>query len=90
MQYLEMRAWGVLLWAFTALSSATLSAEPVPFVQELVGDPTIPGAVLSWATADQLQVVVAGTRIDSQDAPIDRDDLWHLGAIAKSMTATVA
>jgi D-alanyl-D-alanine carboxypeptidase len=90
MQYLEMRACGVLLWAFTALSSATLSAEPVSFVQELVGDPMIPGAVLSWATADQLQVVVAGTRIDGQDAPIDRDDLWHLGAITKSMTATVA
>jgi len=45
------------------------------------------GAILQ--NGEIIAVAVDGVQIEGKDSPISADDLWHIGSITKSMTATM-
>lgn len=72
------------------MTNATLADDLQSLADGLVAHALIPGAIVGLVEADRLDWAVAGVRITGRDDPIERDDLWHLGSLTKSMTATVA
>lgn len=71
--------------------------EPIPAAADLDGiaarlaaHPTVPGAAVGWVTADDSALAVAGLRRAGEAAEVAVDDLWHIGSLTKSMTATLA
>jgi len=58
--------------------------------EALAAHPAVPGAFVGWTTAEAQAMAVAGLRRADGTAPVDDDDLWHIGSLTKSMTATLA
>jgi CubicO group peptidase (beta-lactamase class C family) len=56
----------------------------------LADHPAIPGAAVGWVSAEAQGLAVAGQRRAGDPAPVAEDDLWHIGSLTKSMTATLA
>ncbi len=70
---------------------------PIPAAADLAGlaarlaaHPTVPGAAVGWGTADDSALAVAGLRRAGEAAEVAEGDLWHIGSLTKSMTATLA
>jgi D-alanyl-D-alanine carboxypeptidase len=56
----------------------------------LADHPAVPGGFVGWTTARTQAMAVAGVRrVDGADA-VREGDLWHIGSLTKSMTATLA
>ncbi len=49
-----------------------------------------PAAGVGFADSDIARCAVAGRRDIGEDRPVAEGDLWHIGSITKSMTATLA
>lgn len=59
-------------------------------VRSIRTDTKSPALILGVARANQpIEIVVDGVRKLGVDAPAQGDDLWHIGSITKSMTATL-
>lgn len=59
-------------------------------VRSIRSDTKSPALILGVAKANEpADVAVDGVRILGSDAPARLDDLWHIGSITKSMTATL-
>jgi len=70
---------------------------PIPATADLPGiaarlaaHPTVPGAAVGWVTAGESGLAVAGLRRMGEAAEVAVGDLWHIGSLTKSMTATLA
>jgi CubicO group peptidase (beta-lactamase class C family) len=57
--------------------------------EALAAHPAVPGAFVGWTTAGAQAMAVAGVRRSDGTAPVAEDDLWHIGSLTKSMTATL-
>lgn len=80
-----------LILALTAAAGPIRAGADLPEIAaRLAGHPAVPGAVVGWTTAENMDLAVAGTRRQGEDAPVSEDDLWHVGSLTKSMTATLA
>ncbi|WP_306015574.1 serine hydrolase [Oceanicaulis sp. MMSF_3324] len=76
-----------LILAAPGLAQEDLQAE----VETVRTQSGAPAAGLARVTrAGQRSMAVAGVRAVNQDAPVQSDDLWHLGSNTKAMTATLA
>lgn len=77
--------------AFGLAMASPLGAQtaPEPVANALVETAGIPAAVVGRVTADSLDFAVAGVRVEG-GARAEPDDVWHVGSITKSMTATLA
>ncbi|MGY6661451.1 MAG: serine hydrolase domain-containing protein [Glycocaulis sp.] len=77
----------------TLIAAALALALASPGVDEaaeaLLDDSGAPGAVVALLDDDGVHIGVAGTRIHRRDAPVEADDLWHMGSNTKAMTATL-
>jgi len=83
--------WPALLLALTAGVSPLAAEADMPEIAEaLAAHPAVPGAFVGWTTAEAQAMAVAGLRRADGTAPVDDDDLWHIGSLTKSMTATLA
>lgn len=92
----ERKMWLQKRLAFKVVTVVAMMASPL-FAQDLealaealVADPTIPGATIGWVSADEMDWAVAGVRVAGGTSAVDLDDPWHVGSLAKSMTAVVA
>ena len=63
---------------------------PADVADALAANPLIPAAVAGRVTADVLDLAVAGERVIEGGDPALPADLWHVGSLTKSMTATLA
>ena len=80
-----------LAFAVSALMATAVEAQDVDALATALSDhAAIPGATVGWVTADDQAWAVAGLRIAGTAEPVERDDLWHIGSLTKSMTATLA
>lgn len=77
--------------ALSALLATAAQAQDVTAIAEaLAAQDAIPGAAVGWVEAGALEFAVAGERQASGVAPVEPDDLWHIGSLTKSMTAVLA
>ncbi|MCH8488925.1 MAG: beta-lactamase family protein [Oceanicaulis sp.] len=77
----------------TMLAAAMLIQAPEDVearAQALLEASGSPAAMVAVIDADGPRVSVAGVRARGGDAPVTRDDLWHMGSNTKAMTATLA
>lgn len=86
---------GKLLFSLSvvALVLATpVAAQSTPreVAEALAADPLVPAAVAGRVTADALEAAVDGVRVLDGDAVAMLGDVWHVGSLTKSMTATLA
>ncbi len=65
-------------------------ADSAAIARSLADHPGIPGAFVGWTTADRAEGAVAGLREQVGGASVKEGDLWHIGSLTKSMTATLA
>lgn len=65
------------------------SADPSEFAEYLT-ESGLHGAGVGVFRDGQLECAVSGRRVANQDIWIEQDDLWHIGSLTKSMTATLA
>lgn len=79
-----------LLLALAAAAPPPAGADPAEIAAALVAEPAVPGAVVGWITEDDSARAVAGVRRAGAAEPVTEDDLWHIGSLTKSMTATLA
>ncbi|WP_025312080.1 serine hydrolase domain-containing protein [Roseicyclus elongatus] len=85
-----MRMPALLAALFAGLAPLPAKADLPDIAQALVRHPAIPGAAVGWVSPRGQDVAVAGVRRSDADAPVEAADLWHLGSLTKSMTATLA
>jgi CubicO group peptidase (beta-lactamase class C family) len=80
-----------LLLAFAVGFAPIPAAADLPAIAaRLAAHPTIPGAAVGWVTAGDSGLAVAGLRRAGEAAEVAEGDLWHIGSLTKSMTATLA
>jgi CubicO group peptidase (beta-lactamase class C family) len=65
-------------------------ADTTALAANLAENPAIPGAFVGWTMATHAEGAVAGLRERGADASVQDGDLWHVGSLTKSMTATLA
>lgn len=83
--------WPPLLLALvTGVAPIPASADLSEVAARLAAHPLAPGAVVGWVTAEEQGLAVAGLRRADAAAEIAEGDLWHIGSLTKSMTATLA
>lgn len=73
--------------ALVAASGAWASGERI--AGDLVSAAGAPGAVVASWDGGGARVSVAGVRAIRAGVPVEEDDLWHIGSLTKSMTATL-
>lgn len=81
------KMWSIVLFFW---ASVAVGQDVTQLATALADHPDIPGATVGWVTADAMAWEVAGVRVSGRSDAVARDDLWHIGSLAKSMTATVA
>ena len=88
----------LLAMASVTMSSALALAQAGTFnddalqqrIDGFVGDTGIPGVGAALIRAgDEPILAVSGVRAVGSDSAVERDDLWHIGSITKSFTATL-
>jgi D-alanyl-D-alanine carboxypeptidase len=79
-----------LFLALAAAAPLPADADSAGIAEALAADPAIPGAVVGWVTEDGSALAVAGVRRAGEAAEVAEGDLWHIGSLTKSMTATLA
>ncbi|GAA5065318.1 beta-lactamase family protein [Roseibacterium beibuensis] len=85
-----MRVPVLLSALFTLLSTLPARADLSDIAQALAAHPAIPGGAVGMVSPVGQDSAVAGLRRIDGGAPVEPDDLWHLGSLTKSMTATLA
>ncbi|GGH07160.1 hypothetical protein GCM10007420_24810 [Glycocaulis albus] len=76
-----------LIAAAIALALASPGVDDA--AQSLLDSSGAPGAVVAIHNGPGTRIGVAGTRIHGAEAPVEADDLWHMGSNTKAMTATL-
>lgn len=83
--------WPPLLLALvTGVAPIPASADLSEVAARLAAHPLVPGAVVGWVTAEEQGLAVAGQRRADAAAEVAEGDLWHIGSLTKSMSATLA
>lgn len=85
-----MRWPPLLLALLTGFAPIPASADLSDVAARLAAHPTVPGAAVGWVTAERQELTVAGLRRAGEAVAVAEGDLWHIGSLTKSMTATLA
>jgi CubicO group peptidase (beta-lactamase class C family) len=85
-----MRLPPLLLYLVMGLSPLPATADLPDIAARLADHPTVPGAAVGWVTGQDRALAVAGLRREGASATVAEGDLWHIGSLTKSMTATLA
>ncbi len=78
-----------LLALVLVLSTGAARADPQSLADALVAQ-GVPAAGVGLYAGGRTECAVAGVRALGRDTPVEVDDLWHIGSLTKSMTATLA
>ena len=79
------------MMAFMSTFSLAQAQSAADIADQLRNDSGAPAAGVAHLSSDLTrQIAVSGVRSTRHDAPVERDDLWHLGSNTKAMTATLA
>ncbi len=86
-----------LMWGATAVvlgvavaAPGLAQSPPDAIANSLASDPAIPAATAGRVSADGMVFAVAGDRVLDGSTPVTAEELWHVGSLTKSMTATLA
>jgi CubicO group peptidase (beta-lactamase class C family) len=79
---------------FTKLADGQAIVEPpvgslAEEVSAIVSSKAAPGAIAGWSRGDRVVIEVAGVRAAGAPDLATVTDLWHIGSVTKSMTATL-
>lgn len=85
-----MRSPALILALTTGPGGTPVQSDLSGIATRLAEHPAVPGAFVGWTTAGSLDLAVAGTRRQGVATPVEERDLWHIGSLTKSMTATLA
>jgi CubicO group peptidase (beta-lactamase class C family) len=85
-----MRWPPLLLALLTGFAPIPALADLSDIATRLAAHPTVPGAAVGWVMAEEQALAVAGLRRQGEAAEVAESDLWHIGSLTKSMTATLA
>jgi CubicO group peptidase (beta-lactamase class C family) len=85
-----MRWSPLLLAVFAGFAPIPALADLPEVAARLAAHPTVPGVAVGWVTAERQGLAVAGLRRVGAAAEVAEGDLWHIGSLTKSMTATLA
>ncbi|MEX3016450.1 serine hydrolase domain-containing protein [Gymnodinialimonas hymeniacidonis] len=86
MIHLAMTLAALLVWS----TSVAAQTAPQDVADALAAYDAVPAATAGRVTADDLAAAVAGTRLVDGSDMAALSDVWHVGSLTKSMTATLA
>lgn len=77
------------LFAMANAGPAAAEFDPVAWVDTALKTTRAPGVAAGHSDGQTVAIATGGLRAARQPAPVADDDLWHIGSITKSMTATL-
>lgn len=70
-------------------SPALADITPQEWVNQVLDTTDAPGVTMGVANGDGVEIAAGGLRLFGNPSLVSPDDLWHVGSITKSMTATL-